>query len=250
MATLTARRSLPPSTWLSPVHKIYSLSDPRDGVVRYVGQTRAPLWSRLSDHIQAAKRGRPKHSPKAAWILDLRALGMKPSISLLEECDGDWREAECRWIASFSDLYNAKRGGGGGSQNRLAELPQAAIDQLGKIADSRIAETLGVSRKAVSYYRKLLGIPASFDRTRNTPPPRVEANLFKPAEIPPECVARLGMVPDYVLGAEFGFEKGVIARRRKRDGIASFAERTGNNGRIRVGEPHRRWTRGTQLFAA
>lgn len=237
---------------MSPLraHKIYALRDPRDGSVRYVGQTLAPLWSRLSDHIQAAKRGKPKHSPKAAWIRDLRALGLKPAIVLLEECDGDWREAECRWIASFSDLYNAKRGGGGGSQNRLAELPQEAIDQLGKIADSRIAETLGVSRKAVSYYRKLLGIPASFDRTRNTPPPRIAANQFKPAELPPECVARLGTAPDYVLGAEFGVHKGVIARRRKREGIASFAERTGNNGRIRVGEPHRRWTRGTQFLAA
>lgn len=234
----------------SPAHKIYALRDPRDSVVRYVGQTLCPLWRRVSDHIQAAKRGRPKHSPKAGWILELRSLGMKPEIVLLEECTGDWREAECRWIASYPDLFNAKRGGGGGSQHRLAELPQAAIEQLGKVADSRIAETLGVSRKAVAYYRNLFGIPASFDRTRNTPPPRVEANLFKLAALPESCLARLGTVPDYVLAAEFNVDKGVIARRRKRAGIASFAARTGNNGRIRAGEPHRRWTRGTQLFAA
>lgn len=227
----------------SPAHRIYALSDPRDGVVRYVGQTMAPLWRRLSDHIQAAKRGKPKHSPKGAWIRELRQLNLKPAIVLLEECGDDWREAECRWIGSFAGLFNAKKGGAGGSQHRIAELPQWATERLGKMADARIAEKLGVSRKAVTYYRDLLGIPASFDRTRNTPPPRIDRNQFQPIDLPADCLARLGTAPDYVLGAEFGVDKGVIARRRKRLGIASFAERTGSNGRIRRGEPHRRWHR-------
>lgn len=233
------------------MHRIYSLSDPRDGVVRYVGQTRAPLWSRLSEHIQTAKRGKPKHSPKAAWIRELRALGLKPVIVELEACERDWREAERDWMSLYAATsYNAKAGGGGGSQNRIGGLPPEAVAQLGKVSDARIAETMGVTRKAVSYYRRILGIPAAYDRTRNTPPPRIQKNQFQPAVLPDECVALLGTMPDYKLGERFGFDKGVISRRRKKEGIPSYAARTGNNGRIREGEPHRRWTRGTELRAA
>jgi hypothetical protein len=234
----------------SPVHKIYALIDPVTGVVCYVGQTMLSLPRRLADHINAARRGRPKHSGKAAWLCGLVESGAPPRIELLEECTGDWREAERRWMASFTGLYNAKAAGGGGSQNRLGGLSQAVIDQLGTVADSRIAESLGVTRKAVAYYRDSLGIPASFDRSRNTPPPRIEANQFQPVELPASCLARLGTMPDYKLAAEYGVSKRTIMRRRHHEGIPSYAAQTGNSGRIRVGEPHRRWTRGTELHAA
>ena len=57
-----------------------------------------------------------------------------------------------------------------------------------------------------------------------------------------EIIARFGTEPDYKLAAEIGVNKTQIARARARHGIKSYAEQTGNSGKIKIGEPHRRWT--------
>lgn len=218
--------------------KIYALIDPNNHAVRYVGQTVNSLDRRLQAHYRAARRGVPKGGGKVKWLLGLEAAGGRPIIRLLEECsEHEWREAERRWIGKFSGLLNSKRGGGGGSQLRLsAGLPQSVVERLGKVADAVLAAEIGVTRKAISYYRDQIGIAASFDRSRNTlPPPR------KARPLPAECVALLGTEPDWKLAPRYGVSKYTIARARKRRGIASYAEATGNDGRIKVGEPHRRW---------
>lgn len=235
----------------SPVNRIYALCCPFTGEVRYVGQTIEPLLTRLCAHMHAARRGRPKHSGKGEWLRDLDAQGTRPSIALLEECAaGAWRERERYWIAKFPNLFNRAKGGGGGSSKRIYGLPEHLKAQLGKVADAVIAGEAGVTRKAVAYYRGVLGIPASFDRTRNTPPPRNAHTLFKPIELPDECINALGTEPDYFLAKLYGVDKGVIARRRQSLGIPTYAAATGNDGRIRAGEPHRRWQRGNQCHPA
>lgn len=58
---------------------IYCLKDPRDGSVRYVGQTIKRLPQRLSEHVC-----RPAGKRMRAWIVELDALGLRPSIEALE----------------------------------------------------------------------------------------------------------------------------------------------------------------------
>mgnify|MGYP000929291322 CR=1 FL=1 len=62
--------------------------------------------------------------------------------------------------------------------------------------------------------------------------------------IPQEIIDQFGTMPDYKLAEIAGCSKPVIARRRKILGIKSYAEQTGNNGKIKKGDPHRRWEKG------
>lgn len=57
---------------------IYHLVDPRDGRVRYVGQTQYPV-GRLAMHICSARRGRHL-SPVLHWIRELLDAGLKPEM--------------------------------------------------------------------------------------------------------------------------------------------------------------------------
>lgn len=61
------------------VGRLYSLVDPRDGAVRYVGQTTKTLQSRLAGHLASP-------APKVAlWIDELLELGLTPQIVRLQE---------------------------------------------------------------------------------------------------------------------------------------------------------------------
>ncbi|GAA3384532.1 GIY-YIG nuclease family protein [Streptomyces racemochromogenes] len=65
---------------MSPaVGRIYALSDPRDGVVRYVGQTTKALEERLAGHLSSPA------SKVAPWIAELREAGIAPLITILRE---------------------------------------------------------------------------------------------------------------------------------------------------------------------
>lgn len=59
---------------------VYTLSDPRDGSVRYVGIT-TNVRSRYSTHTSVKKSGNPE---KDAWMQELRQLGMKPTMHVIE----------------------------------------------------------------------------------------------------------------------------------------------------------------------
>jgi hypothetical protein len=58
---------------------VYVLLDPRGDTIRYVGQTTRPLPQRLSGHLSS--RG----TPMAAWVADLRGLGLRPGIRSIVE---------------------------------------------------------------------------------------------------------------------------------------------------------------------
>lgn len=92
---------------------IYGLVDPRTGLVMYVGKSNNP-WERLRNH--QSKRGR--NARKIRWYRELKAIGLKPEIIILERCIiSGWEEREQWWIASYrtinSNLLNLARGGNG-----------------------------------------------------------------------------------------------------------------------------------------
>lgn len=77
---------------------IYSLNDPRDGRVRYVGRAARP------DRRFATHLARP-HSPALrAWAAELRDLGLRPVLNIL----GDGIEAE--WIERLRPDLNGRPG--------------------------------------------------------------------------------------------------------------------------------------------
>lgn len=112
---------------------------------------------------------------------------------------------------------------------------------LGTVADSEIAKLVGCERKTVTYQREIRGIAAAMDRTNNTPPPNMGG--WNRLALNADIISQLGEMPDYKLAEIAGVNKSKIADERRARGIQSYAQRTGNNGKIKVGEAHRRWNR-------
>ena len=91
---------------------IYKLIDPITNNVRYVGKT-TNLVRRLNAHINRSKKNK-YHS--ARWVNSLLEKGLKPEISIIEECnENNWEEREIYWISYYRehfDLTNILDGGG------------------------------------------------------------------------------------------------------------------------------------------
>jgi len=93
---------------------VYTLSDPRDGKLRYVGVTDNTV-RRLSQHCGPDPLD---VSHRANWLRSLLADGCVPVLAIIEEVEnGEWIEAERKWIAHFRelefDLVNSTEGGDG-----------------------------------------------------------------------------------------------------------------------------------------
>lgn len=225
---------------------IYALSDPRDGRVRYIGRTVNPLARRLREHLYAAKRGKLKDTRKAAWFDELSHCGLRPDINLIKtsgihEFQADERRLIAEYRQKTPDLLNVKPGGDGGLGGHFVNWTPELDAMLGVVSDSVLASKMGITRKSVSYRREKLGIPASFDRTNNKPPPAMGGH--NRIDVAPSVIKLLGTMPDYQLATSAGCSKYKIARLRNSLGIKSYAEITGNNGKIKKGDPHRRWAR-------
>lgn len=221
---------------------IYAWVCPISGRPVYVGKTSQPIRDRMRSHWREARKG--STTPKHEWLRMLAGRGLEPRVVDLEETDPESSPAvERRWTTRFkrfSLLNVATAGSGNPGVGRIDWTPE--VDALlGTVPDSEIASRLGCERKTVSHRRKCLGIEASFDRKNNTPPPNNGG--WNRIELPPEVIALLGSMPDYRLAKIAGVNKTLIRRARSSRGISSYAETSGSNGRIRVGEPHRRWTR-------
>lgn len=61
-------------------------------------------------------------------------------------------------------------------------------------------------------------------------------------ELKEEIIKKLGTIPDYELAEIARVGKKKIMTERHKRGIKSYAETTGNDGKIKKGEPHRRWS--------
>jgi len=111
------------------IHYIYTLTDPRTKVIRYVGKTNNPAV-RLAMHL-CEKRGSHKNN----WLHQLRSLGLRPIMDVIEECtDETWAERERFWIAHFRNvglpLTNLDSGGNHGkkqSEETKAKIRAKAI---------------------------------------------------------------------------------------------------------------------------
>lgn len=93
---------------------IYVLIDPRDNKVRYVGKANN-VSQRYKAHLNRAR----KHQiHKANWIKQLKELGLKPIIEVIDVVPVDeWIYWETYWIGQFKawgfDLINYTNGGDG-----------------------------------------------------------------------------------------------------------------------------------------
>lgn len=228
---------------------LYALADPESGEIRYIGKTTSSLASRLQSHLYRARRGKDG-SPKGKWIERLIEKGGRPAIFKVEEIGDteDWAQRERACIRRHRDsgfnLLNVSDGGNGSHKiDSRVELTEEVVSMLGVEADSVIAERLGVSRKAVTYHREKLAIPASHNRARNTSPPPMGGH--NRLDLPKDIISQIGTMSDAKLAKAAGCSKTVIARRRRVMGIASYASNTGNNGRFDGQGRHPRW--GTQL---
>lgn len=226
--------------------RIYTLSDPRTNAVRYVGRTVNPLSRRVYEHIRVAIKGKLKDKTKEVWINELIALGLKPVIAEIEVTGlDDFQAAEKRWVAHYratcNDLLNIKCGGDGALGGHFVAWTPEMKAMLGVVADSKVARLMGITRKAVSYWRDQFGVAASFDRSDNTAPPPMGGH--NKMALSADVVARFGKEPDYKIAGELGVQKSIIARRRRAMGIASYAATTGSSGVFVSGMPHPRWSK-------
>lgn len=93
---------------------IYVLIDPRNGKVRYVGKAN-DISQRYRAHLNRAR----KHQiHKANWIKQLRDLGLKPIVEVIDVVPiNEWVYWETYWIAQMKawgfDLLNYTLGGDG-----------------------------------------------------------------------------------------------------------------------------------------
>lgn len=60
-------------------YAVYSLADPRDGNVYYIGMTSDPK-KRLADHIQLPDKYNPK---KTAWIQEIKQHNLRPTMHII-----------------------------------------------------------------------------------------------------------------------------------------------------------------------
>lgn len=107
---------------------VYALVDPRDGTVRYVGQTHCPRL-RMRYHLEATRESRA-NDRLHEWMLELIEQKLSPLFAVLGSVPPVGRERyqqhlldemERRWIKKLrktGDLYNLLPGGTPRSQKR------------------------------------------------------------------------------------------------------------------------------------
>ncbi len=93
---------------------IYTLTDPIDNQIKYVGKTVDPN-QRLSSHRSEARKGRG--GKRGEWIRSLIEIGREPIMKIVARVWlEDWEKAEIAYIESYKKkgcpLFNLNKGGG------------------------------------------------------------------------------------------------------------------------------------------
>jgi hypothetical protein len=80
----------------APVTYIYGLTEPGTCEIRYIGKSIRPL-ERLQNHINEP----PSNCHRSHWIQGLKAMGLRPELTIIEAVRGSWpwQESERHWIA-------------------------------------------------------------------------------------------------------------------------------------------------------
>lgn len=81
---------------------IYTLSDPRNGEVRYVGMSKDPM-KRFQMHKQKPFLDR-QYLKKSAWLKDLKSNNLQPKLEVIEEVEGNQSDTHLRemhWIGYY-----------------------------------------------------------------------------------------------------------------------------------------------------
>jgi hypothetical protein len=96
---------------------IYTLSDPKTGEIRYIGQTTRKLIDRWYDHCSEYKLARETNH-KRNWIVSLKKQELRPKIEILDIVEeSNWIFWEQYWISQFKswgyNLTNLSDGGEG-----------------------------------------------------------------------------------------------------------------------------------------
>lgn len=74
---------------------IYTLKDPRDNTIRYIGMSKDPV-KRLASHYSLSDGT----GEKQQWLRELRDAGFRPTLEILEKVEYPRmpRQRECYWI--------------------------------------------------------------------------------------------------------------------------------------------------------
>lgn len=209
---------------------IYCFLCAKTGSPVYVGKTTMPLKVRVQNHLGSARR--KPNSPFHKWLS--KNLHSYRVIVLDAVCFKESSKAEIRWMTRLSarfPLYNARPFSFGNPGVGRVQWTEELLGMLGNRTDTEIAGIIGCNRQTVAYRRMIEGIPRLPD------PHKTPQEIF----LSPEIISRIGLEPDYKIAQSVGVSKFVIAKHRRRLGIKSYAETTGNNGKIKIGDTHRRW---------
>ena len=127
--------------------KIYTLSDPISGEIRYVGKTIEDLNVRLSRHVR-----RRDNTYKSNWIFSLKKIGLIPKIELLDEClNEDWQWVEKYWISQLKswniNLTNICEGGRGSDGLKHKQDSIEKISKASKGNKYRLGKTFSIESK-------------------------------------------------------------------------------------------------------
>lgn len=130
---------------------IYALVDPRNDVVRYVGQTKDPK-ARLRQHLCKAVNARV-----GAWLAELAALGLEPrfdELRVVDKSGGDQAEYDAMYLhrRTLLNLGPAGTGRRDGPRNPIRQVSYLHFTHLCPVTHEMLVEaskSLGMSSKAV-----------------------------------------------------------------------------------------------------
>jgi len=136
---------------------IYTLADPRNGEVRYIGKTAATLKHRYGQHIYENL-----NTHKCNWIKSLKSVGLRPVIEELEKVeDEEWKGAERFWIESLRQmgcrLTNIDSGGWGGTARSQHTKNLISAKNSGKIRTEETKRKISAAKT---------GVPAVWNKGR------------------------------------------------------------------------------------
>ncbi len=224
------------------MNKIYALLDPLSNKVAYVGKTRVSLALRLSQHITLATT-RNIQRKVCTWIRQLAAQSLRPCIQLLEECsDQAAASAEKRWYNFFQSKGEAEQNthtpGAGTSYTRRIVNWSLYDHLLGLHTDEHIATLIGVTRKAVTYRRNVLGVKA---KSRIGAGSGIPHKKPQKTQLIPSIIVLLGTMSDPALAKIAGTNKHVIKLARRRRAIPPWdPKRKGVFTPIKLSKSHKK----------